>query len=237
MRDGAAVMTHANGRINVGDVERVASAVAGAALFKRGLKRRSLGGLVLAAAGGSLLYRGFSGHCGLYQRLGRDTAHNDPTAVTRAITIGKPADELYRMWCDPQILSRIMGHFAEVRSIGDKRLHWSAHGPLDRSFEWDAEIVDDHPDESLAWRSLAGADLPNEGRVQFTPAPQERGTEVTLFMRFDPPGGALGKAAAQVLGSAPGLLASHVLRRFKSLAETGEIATTRHNPSGRVSAV
>ena len=37
-----------------------------------------------------------------------------------------------------------------------------------------------------------GASLPSEGEVQFRPAPGDRGTEVTLRIRFDPPGGALG---------------------------------------------
>lgn len=230
-------MNNANTRTNVGDVERIASAMAGSMLLKRGLKHRSLGGLLLAAAGGGLLYRGFSGHCGVYQRLGRNTAKAEPAAVERAITIGKPADELYRMWSDPEILSRIMGHFAEVTSAGEKRLHWIAHGPLDRDFEWDAEIVEDKPGEYLRWTSLAGAALPNRGWVRFSAAPQERGTEVRLAMQFEPPGGSLGKAVASLLGSAPGMLASHALRRFKSLAETGEIPTTRHNPAARAGAV
>jgi len=34
----------------------------------------SLGGLVLAALGGMLAYRGFSGHCATYQLLGVSTA-------------------------------------------------------------------------------------------------------------------------------------------------------------------
>src|SRR5438270_12425961 len=60
--------------VNVGDTERWLSAAGGAALGLFGLTRGSLGGLALAAAGGSLVYRGLSGHCSLYQALDVSTA-------------------------------------------------------------------------------------------------------------------------------------------------------------------
>ena len=41
-----------------------------------GLSRMSLGGLALAAVGGSLLYRGMTGHCHLYSAMGINTAGN-----------------------------------------------------------------------------------------------------------------------------------------------------------------
>jgi|RhiMetdeSRZDD1v2_1073273.scaffolds.fasta_scaffold1464017_2 uncharacterized membrane protein len=62
------------GRANVGETERWASGIAGGALALYGLAgRRSLFGGLLAALGGSLLYRGISGHCPLYGALGVDT--------------------------------------------------------------------------------------------------------------------------------------------------------------------
>jgi uncharacterized membrane protein len=49
--------------VNVGSLERIMSAAAGALLAKHGLRQRSLAGLFAAAAGGALAYRGASGHC------------------------------------------------------------------------------------------------------------------------------------------------------------------------------
>lgn len=228
-----AAPAHSPSTTNVGDVERVASALAGAACVTWGLRRRSLGGLLVAAAGGELLYRGFSGHCRFYQWLGKSTVDSGPTHVETAITIGRPAEELYRLWRDPQALSRIMGHFADVEARGEGRLHWTVRGPLEQRLQWDSETIDEHPGESLRWRSCAGAPVPNEGELRFAPAPQERGTEVRFRLRFDPPGGVLGRAAVKALGSTPSLIAGHALRRFKSLAETGEIPTLERNPSAR----
>jgi uncharacterized membrane protein len=61
-------------KVNVGDIERVATLLGGSALALYGLSRRSPGGLALALFGGALLYRGRSGHCGVYQALGINTA-------------------------------------------------------------------------------------------------------------------------------------------------------------------
>ena len=56
----------------------------------------------------------------------------------------------------------------------------------------------------------------------------------TLRLRFDPPGGVLGDAPVELLGHKPlNLAADGVLRRFKSLVETGEIPTTERQPAAR----
>ncbi|WNG47609.1 DUF2892 domain-containing protein [Archangium minus] len=236
-------------KINVGAVERVASTVLGGTLLTLGVGRRSLGGAARAARtilGGGLLYRGVRGYCHLYQALGINTAKDrgqgeagvvaGPIELQRSITIGKPADELYRAWREARNLSQILGHFAEVTAVGSDRQHWKVSGPVGKGLEWDSRIVDERPGELLSWESLPGADLPNDGSVIFRPAPGEWGTVVTLHFRFNPPGGVIGEAAVKLLGIVPDTLAFTTLRRFKSLVETGEIPTTAKNTSGRASA-
>lgn len=61
-------------RVNVGPNERALSTVGGAVLAGLGLSRGNLMGLVLAAAGGALVYRGVTGHCSAYAAAGVDTA-------------------------------------------------------------------------------------------------------------------------------------------------------------------
>lgn len=229
-------------QVNVNHTERVASAVLGGSLLTLMLRRRSLGGAVAALAGGELLYRGISGHCHLYEALGlsSENEHRRRKAETgagimqveRSITIAKPADELYRAWRDPQTLARTMAHFAEVTAVGEDRQHWRVRTPGEQDMEWDSRIVDDRPGEHLGWESLTGAELPNRGSVSFRPAPGGRGTEVTLRLRFEAPGGTVGQALAKRLG-VPRLLVLKGLHRFKSLVEAGEIPTLEHNPSAR----
>lgn len=58
---------------NVGESERNASLIGGTALCMAGLSMRSRLGLILACIGGSMLYRGTTGHCSLYSALGVNT--------------------------------------------------------------------------------------------------------------------------------------------------------------------
>jgi DUF2892 family protein len=72
----------AGNAINVGKLERVGSAVAGAALILRAIAHPSLARIIGAIGGAALLQRGLSGHCALYERLGFDTA-DEPIQANR----------------------------------------------------------------------------------------------------------------------------------------------------------
>jgi uncharacterized membrane protein len=155
--------------------------------------------------------------------------------VECSITIERPADELHRAWRDPATLPRIMEFMAEIRPSGDGRSEWRIDGPLGQSHAWEMRIVEDRPGELIRARSGDGGDaLVTESEVRFREAPSGRGTVATLRVRFDPPGGMLGHVAARVLGgTAPRVLASKALHRFKSLVLTGEIPTTDRQPAAR----
>ncbi|HEX3952803.1 MAG TPA: DUF2892 domain-containing protein [Stellaceae bacterium] len=56
--------------VNIGQAERIGSAIAGTALVLRALAKPSLGRIVLAVGGAALLQRSFTGHCSLYDALG-----------------------------------------------------------------------------------------------------------------------------------------------------------------------
>jgi len=74
MNRAACGLTGAGGDVNVGETERLASALVGGVLALGGVRRiGSLSGLLMLAAGGGLLYRGMTGHCVLYQQLGMNT--------------------------------------------------------------------------------------------------------------------------------------------------------------------
>lgn len=112
-------------------------------------------------------------------------------------------------------------------------MHWKVEGPLGHAYEWDTETVD-RAGEGVGWRSLPDGPIPNEGLLRFQDAPAGRGTVVTLQLRFKPPGGALGEGFLKLLGAMPlNLVAEGVLRRFKSLVETGEVPTTARQPAAR----
>lgn len=61
--------------VNVGDLERTISVVAGGFILLRGLSKLSFSTVVGAVAGGTLLYRGLTGHCRVYQALDAAKVH------------------------------------------------------------------------------------------------------------------------------------------------------------------
>ena len=118
-----------------------------------------------------------------------------------------------------------------TEAAGDKA-RWQVRLPLGQELTYSTEVFDKQPGERVRWAS-SGDSPPATGSVRFTPAPGAWGTVVTLRLEFTPPGGALGEAAANVFKSVPETVVSKALRRFKSLAETGEIPTLGRNPSAR----
>ncbi len=234
-----------NGK-NVGDAERIASIAAGAVAVLAGLSRRSVPGLVCAAVGGALVYRGATGHCPAYSLLGVDTAEPKSAAeqqeeldakgirITQAFLINRPAQQLYDFWRDFERLPRVMTHLKSVTVLDEKRSHWVATAPriAGSSAEWDAEIVRDEPGSVIAWRSLPGSEIENSGEVRFSPGMGDRGTEVHVTLQYLPPGGAAGHFVAKLFGSNPRRQIREDLRNFKRLMELGEVPTIDGQPRG-----
>ena len=152
--------------------------------------------------------------------------------VTRAITIRRPADELFAFWRQIENLTRIIKHPVEITRVSDLTSHWAVGAPGDRKVEWDATIINEHPEELIAWRSREEAEIPNAGSVRFHPAPGDEGTEVTVNFEYDPPAGKLGALVAKFTGEEPARQVEEALRRFKALMEAGEIPTTEGQPVG-----
>jgi len=217
----------------------MAGAVGGPLLALYGLTRGTPGGLLLAAGGGYLFYRSLTGHCPVYQAAGITTARSasEPLHAEKSLTINRPAEDLYRFWHDFANLPRFMKHLESVSISSDRRSHWIANGPANTHVEWDAEITEDRPNQLIAWRSLAGAQVDNSGTVHFEPASGGRGTIVRVMIDYSPPAGALGVAVAKLFGEAPQQQIEGDLRRFKNLMEAGEIPTTTGQPEGKRSTI
>src|SRR5215475_12828650 len=166
--------------INVSDGERIISVAGGGALSIYGMKRGGVRGLLMAIAGGALIYRGATGHSNLYKALSVSTAkrkglrasvkHGAGIKVEKSVNIDKPVEELFRFWSDFENLPRFLSHLESVRAISGhpgRLSHWVARLPAGMKVEWDAEIINESPNKLIAWRSLEGAAVPNAGSVRF----------------------------------------------------------------------
>ena len=148
--------------------------------------------------------------------------------VGRSVTIRKPRAELFAYWRDFSNLAGFMENLEAVEPIGGKDgiFVWKIKAPAGRTVDVKTEIATETKDELIAWRSVAGSDIETCGEVRFQDAPGDRGTRVSLTLDYDPPAGAIGRAAAKLFLREPQVQARHDLKRFKMLMETGEIATS-----------
>jgi len=153
--------------------------------------------------------------------------------VDQCIAVNRSAEDCYRFWREFENLPRFMQHLESVQTTSDNRSHWVAKGPAGMSVEWDAEVTAEQPNQFIAWHSMEGADVENAGIVRFERAAGGRGTMVHVELQYRPPGGAAGAMVAKLFGEEPSQQIEEDLRRFKQLIETGEIATTIGQPSGR----
>ena len=221
--------------VNVGNAERWASAVLGGALVLTGIRARSLPGLLLAAAGGGLIFRGATGHCSGYDAAGINTAHSNPAEpheyfdngihVDESIAVARTPWDLYQFWRNFDNLPRCLSHVQSVKVLDDTRSHWTVTGPAGQSVEWDAEIINDEPNALIAWRSLGDATVDNAGSVRFVPTPDGQQTNVRVVIDYIPPAGVLGKWVAQLFGKDPATQIREDLRNFKRVMETDKAAT------------
>ena len=145
-----------------------------------------------------------------------------PIHVVKTITINRSPELVYHYWRDLQNLPRFMAHLESV-SAENGTTTWRAKAPAGLSVEWQAEITLDRPNQAIAWRSLDGAVVPNRGVVRFQRAPGDRGTQVHVELKYDPPVGALGAAFAKLFGEEPSQQIAGDLRRLKQVLETGEV--------------
>lgn len=156
---------------------------------------------------------------------------SDGIEVKHQVTIDRPAEELFRFWRNFENLPQFMRHLESVTTLDNTRSHWVAKAPLG-NVEWDAEIVDEQPNQRIVWRSLPNADVVNAGSVLFLPGPTGRGTEVYVVLEYDPPAGVVGATVAKLFDEEPGQQVKEDLLRFKQLMEAGEIPTNEGQPSG-----
>src|SRR5687767_4911664 len=134
------------------------------------------------------------------------------TKVERSIQVDVPVSTAYNQWTQFEDFPHFMGGVKEVRQLDDQRLHWVAEIAGVRR-EWEASILEQVPDQKIAWAATAGAT--NAGAVRFQPA-GPGSTTVYLSLEYEPEG------VVEQVGDKLGIVERQVtsdLERFKRLIE------------------
>lgn len=214
--------------INVGTSERIVSALGGAALTVMALRDlKSPSGVSMLLTGGFLLVRGLSGYCAVNHAIGRNSAQKvgSPVEVKTTVSVQKPRSEVYSFWRKLENLPRFMKHLEKVEELDQTRSRWTAKGPAGvGKVSWEAEILEDHQNEFISWRSLPGSTVDNAGEVRFKETPG--GTEIKAQMTYRLPAGDVGGVAAKLFSPMAEKMMKDDIRDFKKVMETGELPET-----------
>jgi len=225
--------------INVGQSERIVSALLGTAATLYGLRNlSSLGGIAMTVAGGMLLSRGLSGYCAVNNAIGRNSAIKTADAIEarESYVINKPKEEVYSFWRQLDNLPRFMRHLEEVKVEDETRSVWKAKVPGGvASVTWEAMVTEDKPGELIAWSSLPGSTIDTAGEVRFKDAANGLGTEIQAVISYRLPGGVVGSVAGKLINPAVESMVKEDLGRLKSVLEstddsTSETETMRSSP-------
>ena len=202
---------------------RVMVGAAGLALLGVGLgRRRGWSGGVLSTAGTALIARALTDMD--FARLVGVGAGGDAVEFEKTITIAAPVSDVFAFWQHYENFPSFMTHVREVRSgERDGESHWVVDGPAGVPIEFDARTTRMDPNETIAWQTVGGSRVAHAGIVRFDPAP-DGSTRVNVRFSYTPPAGALGHAAAWLLGADAKRLFDDDLVRMKTLIETGRPA-------------
>ena len=132
--------------------------------------------------------------------------------IQKTIEVDVPVATAYNQWTQFEEFPQFMDGVEEVRQLGDTRLHWVASVGGHRA-EWDAKILEQHPDRQISWISEDGKKT--RGTVTFESL-GEKQTLVRLSLGYQAEG------FVEAVGSAAGLDRRRVegdLERFKELIE------------------
>ena len=134
------------------------------------------------------------------------------TKVEESIQVDVPVTTAYNQWTQFEDFPHFMGGVREVHQHDDQRLHWVAEIAGVRR-EWEATILEQVPDQKIAWAASEGAT--NAGAVRFEPVGPSS-TIVHLTLEYEPEG--LVEQAGDKLGIV-GRQAKSDLQKFKELIE------------------
>lgn len=134
-------------------------------------------------------------------------------SIEQTIEVERPVSAVYDQWTRFQDFPQFMMGIEEVRLLDPKHLCWRAtvRGKIKG---WDAEIIEQVPDQRISWRGTSGAE--SSGTVIFTPLTAVR-TRVMLCLTSGT------KGIFENLGDNLGLVSHKIagdLIRFKEYIES-----------------
>lgn len=209
--------------VNIGDNERMLSALAGSLLLYATARKHTLNSLLLMG-GGYLLYRAVSGHCAVYDAFGsRQEAAGGDVKVRTHLIVNRPRAEVYAFWRRLENLPLFMRHLEHVDELDDRTSAWKLKLPGGSGeIRWETTIVKEEKNVELSWHSVPGAVIRNTGKINFSDTPG-KGTRIDVMIVYGIPRGAIGERMSQLLSPGFRRRVEQDILVFREYMETGEV--------------
>jgi uncharacterized membrane protein len=134
------------------------------------------------------------------------------STIEESVDVAVPVRTAYNQWTQFEEFPLFMEGVDQIKQISDTRTHW-ATSIAGVKREFDAEIVEQHPDERIAWTST---EEPRQAGVVTFHRIGEDQTRVMLQMEYEPEG--LTEKAGDKLNLVKHRIKGD-LRRFKQYIE------------------
>jgi uncharacterized membrane protein len=206
---------------NVGDKERIVSALAGSLLIFATTRKHTVNTFLLLG-GGYLLYRAVTGHCAVSEAIsrGRSRALFNELKVRTHLVVNKPKADVYAFWRQLENLPLFMKHLEHVDELDQRTSAWRLKLPGGAGdIRWEARIVKDERDTEISWHSVDGAAIRNTGKVNFSDTPG-KGTRIDVIIVYGVPPGPIGERIAALLTPAFQQRVEEDIHRYKEYLET-----------------
>lgn len=164
-------------------------------------------------------------------RPGRAARLKKGVQIFRSITINRNIEECYRVFRNFQNAPCYIPRLTSIGPINPTKWHCVSRLQNDKTAEWNIDITNEQAPLLVEWRTEEGAPMTHAGSVRFEPATGGRGTVMYCAFEYDRPMGR--SIIAKISGQDPTVCEIvQSLDRFRSLVETGEIATVAGQPHG-----
>jgi uncharacterized membrane protein len=192
--------TYRDRKADVGDGERLLSAVAGSLLLYFVTKKHKVESALLLG-GGYLLYRAISGHCPV-TALFRSEHHDAPIAnnvnIRTHVVVNRPRADVYAFWRRLENWPLFMRHLENVDELDSNTSAWRLRVPGMADVRWEAKLVKDEKNTELSWHSVPGATIEGTGKINFSDTPGNA-TRIDVMISYKLAKDAIGERLSRLL--------------------------------------
>lgn len=132
-----------------------------------------------------------------------------------SLVVNCHTNDLFNFCRNFENLPEIFTQIREIQVISPIRTRWFAVAPVGSAIEWEVDILTESADEWIAWHSIPGSAMVQEGQIRFEPMADDGQTRMTVSIRYGSASPAISELLPSVFGKNPAEELARDLNRFQ----------------------